>query len=195
MVNSKSISTKFLTINTLKKVLAIIGCFIFVFSFVYPLYQITYAPIMVVDYEHYFWQSTYSCWSFKVHVDRTTSYETGEIQNVTQSSADYWFNNYWSTSFVGLGAPRILILLFIVQILTLIFGLASVIFNRRALPLAPLLLSLATIVLTVYAGWIMHYSLQPEEYLLGYYLLYPSAVLFACAFGLHEATARRSSFK
>lgn len=90
---------------------------------------------------------------------------------------------------IGFGIPWILISMFTIQVLTLLFGVASIIFNRRMLSFAPVLLNLLTIALMVYTG--MMEEVYPGEYQLGFYLVFPSLVLFLFAFVLNEMTKKR----
>ena len=162
-------STRFSVIAVVKKVLAILGCLLFVFSFIYPLYAAYYITLAGGGLTYYW------------------SYRADHFQQITFVShfSRFWFSDYWFSSLgaVGLGIPWILISLFTVQVLALVFGSASVIFNRRILSLAPVLLSLAVMALMVYAGLIVR-----REYRLGYFLVFPSVVLFGSAFALNEVT-------
>jgi len=68
----------------------------------------------------------------------------------------------------------------------------SIIFKRRILPFVPVLLSLAVI---IYTGVIFS-GIGPVfwgEYRLGYYLIYPSAILFVSALALNEVTNKRQT--
>lgn len=173
--------TRFMVINILKKVLALLGCLLFVFSFIYPLYYARFITLAGSGSTYY--------WSYKVD-------HRNDIMAVLHSN-QYWLSNYWfsSYSFVGLGIPWILISLFTVQVLTLVFGLASVIFNRRILTSTPALLSLAVMALMIYTGEILSGYRFYGEYQQGYYLIYPSVIMFLSAFGLNEATRRNKQQK
>jgi len=170
-----------MVINILKKVLALLGCLLFVFSFIYPLYYARFITLAG--------SGSIYCWSYKVDY-------RNYIMAVSHSN-QYWLSNYWFSpySFVGLGTPWILISLFTVQVLTLVFGLASVIFNRRILTSAPALLSLAVMALMICTGEILSGYRFYGEYQQGYYLLYPSVILFLSAFGLSEVTRRNKQEK
>jgi hypothetical protein len=104
-------------------------------------------------------------------------------------SSQYWFSDYWFTPYldVGLGIPWILIPMFTIQALTLLFGVASIIFKRRIFPFVSVLLNLLTIALMVYTG-----TMYSGEYQLGYYLAIPSLVMFSSAFVLNEAAIARA---
>jgi hypothetical protein len=110
-------------------------------------------------------------------------------------SSQYWFSNYWFSPYldVGLRIPWILVSMFTIQALTLLFGVASMIFNRRILSFAPVLLSLLTIALMVYTDMIE--EIYFGEYQLGYYLVYPSVAMFIFAFLLNEVTKKMQATK
>jgi hypothetical protein len=107
---------------------------------------------------------------------------------------DYWFNPNLS---VGPTMPLALISLFAVQVLTLMFGVVFIISSRRTLSFEPIMLSIAVLVLMTYIGKILsgyvRISLYPSQYQLGYYLVYPSVVLFVCAFALNEVVKKRQT--
>jgi predicted membrane protein len=97
------------------------------------------------------------------------------------------------------GMTWVLISLFMVQILTLVCGVVFTISNRRIVSFEPLLLSIATLLLMTYTGERMsevlkeayqHTSIS-SQYQLGYYLVYPSVVMFVFAFLLNEVRSRK----
>ena len=178
MINRRNISAKSLVVSILRKIPAIFGCLLFLFSFIYPLYYAEFITLAGGGSIYY--------WSYKVDY-------RNNIMAVLHSN-QYWFSNYWFSSyaFVGLGTPWILISTFTLQVLTLVFGAVSIIFKRRILPFVPVLLSLAVI---IYTGVIFS-GIGPVfwgEYRLGYYLIYPSAILFVSALALNEVTNKRQT--
>jgi hypothetical protein len=138
MIGLKYMSTKFLVITILKKVLPILGCLLIVFSFIYPFYYAGFKTTAGSGSIYY--------WSY--HADYRN------LVMVTLHSEHFWFSDFWFSSYgyVSLEIPCELISLFTVQVLTLMFGVASVIFNRRILSFAPVLLSLAFMALMLYTG-------------------------------------------
>jgi hypothetical protein len=121
-----------------------------------------------------------------------------------------WFFDYWlahtRSNLSDAGISWILPLLFAVQVLTLAFGVASVIFRKRILSLAPILLSLTVILLMMYTNWGFHprsgnfyfgggsfLMIGSAGYQLGYYLAYPSLAVFLFAFILNEVTKRQQT--
>jgi len=169
-------STKFLFISILKKTPVILGCLFFLFSFIYPFYYgwfITLAGGGSVNY-----------WSYRV--------DYRIMITVVLHSSQYWFSNYWFSSypFIGLGIPWILISLFLLQVLTLIFSVAFVFFNRRILSFEPIIFSIAVLILMIYTGDVISRNTLSNQYQPGYYLVYPSIPMFLFAFILNELQRR-----
>ena len=185
----KGLSTRLLVINSLRKPLAILGCLLFLFSVVHPFYHVAVGGSGF---------SSKELWSFKDDVQ----YWVGMIPQPPPENfpiyLQLWFSNYWFSSlgFFGLGIPWILISLFIVQVLTLIFGVALIVSNRRILSFEPIIFSTAALVLMTYAAKVISngaFLFVSFQYQLGYYLVYPSVVLFVCAFALNEAVKKRQT--
>jgi hypothetical protein len=98
-------------------------------------------------------------------------------------------------------------LLFTIQVLTLAFGIISLFFRRKVFSFAPILLTLTTVLLMMYANSFMNTSIYGPPrmskiydiqvlggaYQLGYYLAYPSLVAFLLAFILGEVVRTRTS--
>jgi hypothetical protein len=107
----------------------------------------------------------------------------------------YWFYDYWFYPLVALGMTWVLISLFAVQILTLMFGLFFTISNRRILSFQPVIFSIATLLLMTYTGERINElygnASYQGQYQLGYYLVYPSVVMFVFAFLLNEVRSRK----
>jgi hypothetical protein len=178
MVNFRNMSSKLLVNSFLKRLLVIIGCLSFLFSFIFPFYSAGFAstdPVLA-------WSTYY--WSYNVE------YHYVPVSYITHYSFyDYWFS---SIAYIGLGIPWILISLFTVQVLTLIFGAAFIISNRRILSFEPIMFSIAVAALMTYTAW----AISGEERLsfqfqLGYYLVFPSIAMFLFAFLLNEVTKKR----
>ena len=169
-------------IHALKRICVVLGCLLFLISFISPFYHDRVLTL-------YGRESTYY-WSYEYDYHYSVELHVGSSQ---QWFSDYWFNTYLPA---GLRIPWILVPMFTIQVLTLLFGVASFIFNRRILSFAPFLLSLLTIALMVYTS--MMPSGYPEEaysgeYELGFYLVLPSLVLFLSAFVLNEMTKKRQT--
>lgn len=173
-------------VNTVRKTLTILGCLFFLFSFICPFCYARWSPVLSPLLDGQSW-STYN-WS----------YEAAEhyVNALSQSyMSHYWFSDYWFSSmgFVDLGIPWILISLFAVQVLTLIFGVAFIMSNRRILSFEPIILSIAVAALMTYTGWVISGELEvlSSKFQLGYYLVYPAIGMFLLAFLLNEVTRRR----
>jgi hypothetical protein len=163
------------------------------FSFIYPFYSVSFEEDRLIgSFSTYYWSYM---------VDRYYFLPTS-LNNLTFSFSVYWFT-YWFSStpaLVGLGIPWTLISLFTVQVLTLVFGVAFIIFNRRILSFEPVLFGIAVLALMgctvkVAHGYnaLLDVFVNSSQYQLGYYLVYPSLVLFAWAFALNEVAKRRQT--
>ena len=157
-----------LNINTLARIFATLGCLLFLISLISPFYHNWY--ITLNGGASYYYRS----------------YESDHNAGITPVVGHDWFFNYWSLP----GTPWMLVPMFVIQALTLLLGAAFIIFNRRILSLAPVLLSPLTIFLmAISAGMII--SGYGGEYQLGFYLVFPSIVLFLSAFILNEIALKR----
>lgn len=156
--------------NTLPRILATFGCLLFLISLIHPFYHNWY--INLGGGTSYYYRS----------------YESERATGISRMVGFDWFFNYWRLP----GIPWILMPMFVIQALTLLFGVAFIIFDRRIYSLAPVLLSPLTIYLmTVSAGMISSGYEAGGDYQLGFYLVFPSLVLFLSAFVLNEITLKR----
>lgn len=170
MVAFRNISTKPLAINTLARIFATLGCLLFLISLISPFYSLRFTTLDGIASYYY------------------KSYESDYHSGMSRIVGHDWFFNYWRLP----GIPWILVPMFVIQALTLLFGVAFIIFNRRILSLAPVLLSPLTIYLmTVSAGMML--SGYGGEYQLGFYLVFPSLALFLSAFVLNEIALKRQT--
>jgi hypothetical protein len=175
MDSFRKLFVKPLVIKILIEVLAVFGCLLFLLSFISPIYSVRFLTLAG------FGSTTY--WSYK-----------GDYENqitIVHHSRLYWFSDYWFNSTIGLlgvGTPWILTSMFVLQVLTLAFGVVYIILRRRILLLALVLLSLSVMALMIFTGEILsQYALTEQgEYQLGYYLIFPSVILFLSAFALNE---------
>jgi hypothetical protein len=105
----------------------------------------------------------------------------------------YWFSDYWF-SFLNQHYPIypkltwMIIPMFILQVLTSVFGIISIIFNRGILSLAPVCLSVAVLALMIYTINTLFGISQFGNYEQGYYFCYYPVGLFLSAFVLNEVT-------
>jgi hypothetical protein len=161
-------------LQLLKILLALIAIFVFLFSVVSPYYHITI---------HGLEDSSQTYWSYKANYSAfTTTFISGQSWGF-----DYWFDTDNLSFIGGLWMSWIPLTMFVIQILTLAFGCATLAINRRIILSIPLCLSLTVLALMSYVGYRLSSALRVEgEYQLGYYLVYPSVALFAIAFILTE---------
>jgi hypothetical protein len=152
----------------LKVLPAIFGCLVFLFSIISPFFLYT-APLGSITI--YYW-----------------SYRHDFYAPMRQVPTQYWFIDNWENA--GLAAMSwTLVLMFIFQVLTLVFGVGSVFFNRRILSIAPVLLCLGVLGLMMCTGHIISPVLG--EYQKGYYLVFLSLTLFISDFMLKRAKLLR----
>lgn len=180
MVNLKNMSARFLVTNTVRTVITILGCLLFVLSFISPFYCIGFA-FPGGRTSIYYW--SYKC-DYHVIADLRGS------SSIQQWFSDYWFNPILS---VVSSITLALILLFAIQILTLVFGVAFIVSDRRTLSFEPIMLSTVVLILMTYSAQVISRNEYSNQYQLGYYLVYPSVVLFVCAFALNEVVKKRQT--
>ena len=159
-------STKSSVLYILRKTLVVIGCLVFLFSVIFPffLFRTVLSPTSNYD------------WSYR-----------RDFYGNFGGTRQFWFINNWENT----GSATMswaLISMFIIQVLTLVFGVASVFFNRRILSFAPVLLCLGVLGLMIYA-----IGDRDGEYQQGYYLIFPSLALFIFAFVLNEVTKKQQT--
>jgi ABC-type multidrug transport system fused ATPase/permease subunit len=167
--------------NALGKTLTVFGCLLFLFSFIFPFcYALLSFPLGPSES----WSTYY--WSYSV--DSRNVYTTAASVVAHYWYFDYWFNQSYGP--VGFGMPWILISLFTVQALTLMFGVLFIVCNRRILSFEPIMLSIATVALMTYTGWVVSGDalVLSFQYQLGYYVVYPAIAMFLFAFLLNEVT-------
>jgi hypothetical protein len=141
---------------------------VFLFSVISPFFVFT-APLAAIT--NYYWSY------------RRDFY--GNFGHVHQ----YWFSNNWETTTMATMSLA-LVSMFIIQVLTLVFAVSSVFFNRRILSFAPVLLCLGVLGLMIYTGQTIGLL---GEYQQGYYLIFPSLALFMFAFILNEVTKKQQT--
>ena len=157
----------------------LVALFVFLLSIVSPFYG--WSPILIGGAS-----ATY--WSYRA------DYFSGSLPP-PMNSWQYWFLNYWfNANSIELPSARwipwIPLALFVMQALTLAFGSASLVANRKTILSVPICSSLTALALMS----LMSYELASSAnngagYQVGYYLGYPSLALFALAFALNEVRA------
>jgi len=143
-----------------------------VLSLIYPFYNAQYY-VPAGHFEIYYW-------SYKA------SYHVIDVMG-RNGSEQFLFSGFW------FGAPFLesemalkLILLFTVQILTLVFGFLYAIFNRRVLSYLVISLSLWIIALMISAVSAYGYNNGWNNYEPGFWLVFPAFALFLSALALNE---------
>lgn len=157
----------------LKVLPTILGCLVFLFWIILPFYYVRGRSLAgTIDFTYWSFKADYYGWSqgFSVYDHFLFS--------------DYWFRNVFS-----LEISLITLAMFIVQVLVLTFGIASIHFKRRVMLATPVCLSVVVLALMLYIGEILPYG----EYQLGHYLVFPSLALFLSAFILNEVTKKQQT--
>ena len=104
-------------------------------------------------------------------------------------SRHFLFFNYWLYyDLIGQAMSRILLSMFILQLLTLILGVTSFFVKNRIILIAPSFMCFAVLLLMS-----LSQGLLEGTYQLGYYLVFPSLALFLFTFQMNEITRRRQT--
>jgi hypothetical protein len=194
----RKLGLKRLGITLLKKTLGILSCLFFLCSIIFPFCSIVYFGFLrIPEYNGY--DSNYY-WSFKaLHESYHLRWEPPE------SRTEYWFyENEFYQYMPGPSLSYLLVFMLATQVLTLSTGIASLLFNRRVLALAPLTLCFVVMVLMTYTNTVLlrtDSALYPYSgssmitnpaVLPGYWFTYPAIMLFLLSFILNIADKKRS---
>ena len=169
MFKLKGVSTKLSVLDILRKALMVIGCLVFLFSVISPFF-VSFAPLAAIS--NYYW-----------------SYRRDVYGNFG-ATRQFWFFNNWGTTVLAT-ISWALVSMFTFQVLTLVFSIGSIFFNRRILSFAPVLLCLGVLGLMIYTEQTISGVLG--EYRQGYYLIFPSLALFMFALILNEVTKKQQT--
>ena len=164
----------------LRRVFMMLGCLLFLSSTILPfLHEIRPASIIPEDSDRT------SYWSLKCSTQQVRSlflYQTVE----------YWFYDYWVKEYaIRSELPLVFVFMLLGQILTLITGVASVFLYKKILALAPAILCPTVTALMVYVG--TSFRSWEISYQQGYWLTYPSMLLFIAAFTLSLVIHKRQT--
>jgi hypothetical protein len=180
MTNLKSVSAKRLVANIVEKMPTILGCLFFLFSLILPFYSTTLVTLGGSEGPTY-----YRSFEADSHISGPLSFHPHV------ATTQYWFFDYWLNHFPTLNLGRTLMLMFVIQALTLFSCIAYFFEDRRVLPIASILLCSAVIALMIYTSiTFLRPSYLFGDYEQGYYLIYPSLVMFVLAFMRNEITTR-----
>lgn len=188
MVNLKNLAAKSLAISIIRRVVSILASLFLIISIASPFciagnYGIGGGPFDIIERVSY--------WSYKCDSYHYASW----IPESKPINEKFWYSNYWF-SFLNQNYPTnpkltwMIMPIFILQVLTLIFGIISIICKRKILSLAPVYLSLTILALMIYTINTLSgmYQFGFMSYEQGYYLGYYALGLFLSAFILNEVT-------
>jgi hypothetical protein len=181
-------SEPIISLSTWKKVLSILGCLLFLSSIVFP-FRFVYYSRNVTGFpegaEHYW--AYY--WSFRSYTETD-----GSLGYPHYGVADYWFYDCW-VKFYTYDSELFwtFTFIFMIQVLTLIIGVAFIFLDKKIL--APTVLCITVSVLMTLV------NVSPREanvfsrasYELGYWLTYPSMLLFLSASLLGPVAKKRQT--
>jgi hypothetical protein len=151
----------------LQRIIVVAGVAVFLFSVATPFIEYSYAPLVQIPERSF---SKVELWSFKCSVER--------FGLEWHSMFELWFFDYW----LGFSdTSKICAMLFVVQTLTLLTALASLIFlDKRLLAVISTIVCPISAALMIYI--FMYLSQIPYfgwvNYRVGYWLTYFSEALF-----------------
>jgi hypothetical protein len=176
MIKLRGESTRSIVFRVFRMGAALLGCLFFLFSFVSPFCHFN-LPTWIASSSY-----SFDFWSFKASYVHNY-YMRSPFQSGRLWYSDYWFRFEWIQIFPGF--TWVVMSMFIFQILALASGVASIIFDRRLLFLAPVLVCLTVLVEMIYFDISLgSYYAWTADYQLGYWLIYPSMLFFTIAFTL-----------
>jgi len=180
MVNLKNLAAKSLAISIVRRVVSTLASLLLIISITSPFCSVGSGLSRMLG-AGAFW-----------------SYRSDQQSSVGISTrSQYWFSDYWF-SFLNqdyLKLTWMIMPMFILQVLTLVFGVISIILNRGILLLAPVCLSVTTLALMIYTIKTLFGIFLFGNYEQGYYFGYYSVGLFLSAFVLNEVTNASNKYK
>jgi len=161
--------------HILKSAPAIVGCLLFIGSVILPFYRFNLASLIET-------RTSILYWSFKFDIQ--TFRRLGPFDGNPLAIREFWFCNYWFDYYTSsLGLSWIMISMFIIQILILISGVASIFIGKRIFAIVPAVLCPMNTALMIYVNVVLQESTWAlSSYQLGYWLTYPSIFLFIANF-------------
>lgn len=164
------------------------ACILFLVLVLFPFLSIPYHSIVPEDD----FKMTY--WSYKTVI---IYYRLGfSVGNETHCFIDYWFlaqREYDPPTPVTVGVSWVLVSIFLIQTFTIGFGVLNLFLHRKLVRLLPLISCLFVVFLMTYVGLrAQHITHEPPEFELGYWLCYPSAILFLFAFLLNARSGLKT---
>jgi hypothetical protein len=181
MVNPKNLAAESLAISIIRRVVSTLASLLLIISIASPFCSVGasgYFGIVNAKQGAVFWSY------------RSDFYYSSGILFTGPPRRQYWFFDYWF-SYLNrdlLKLAWMILPMFILQVLTLVFGIISIISNRRILSLAPVCFSVIVPALIIYTINRLFEIAQFGNYEQGYYFSYYSVGLFLSAFVLNEVT-------
>ncbi len=183
MVNLKNLAAKSLATSIVRRVVSILAILLLIISITSPFCSAGSNMSFDIGEGAFFWSY------------RSDFYYSSGTHLI--GPRQYWFSDYWF-SFPKqnyLKLTWIIMPMFILQVLTMVFGIISIISNRRILSLAPVCLSVTVLALMIYTINTLFGIFQLRNYEQGYYFSYYPVGLFLSAFVLNEVTKASNKYK
>lgn len=161
--------------RVVKSVPIIVGCSLFLFSTILPFYRFSLVSFIETN-------TSILYWSFKSEVQ--TFSRLGPFNGNPLAVRESWFHDHWFNYYISrLGLSWVMISMFIIQLLILVTGTASILTSKKVVAIAPVTLCPIVTALMVYANAQLQASTWAlNSYQLGYWLTYPSILLFIVNF-------------
>jgi hypothetical protein len=161
----------------LSDILLLSACCLFIISVFQP-FLVGYSGIFVSGQkppQPVIYPPTYHYWSFQEQDFRFGT-------NKTYAFSRYWFVHDQKLLAQFTQAPKLLLDMFVVQILTIALGLLSLSFRKEWMALIPFVSSAIVILLMVSVYNELARWFSQRDYEMGYWLVFPSMLLFLVAF-------------
>lgn len=175
-----------LSIVVLRKFIVLIGCLLFSCSVIFPFYSLQRTGFNV--------RSTTRYWSFKsFSFEVRYRFDPIPEDGMSRTFLDYWFSDFWfhEKFITDSGHSWVFVLLFTIQISALVTRLASVLVNRKILALVPIALCSTVTTLMIYVDSGHSRNTTWTNYETGYWLTYPSLLMFLIAFITNLTTRKK----
>jgi hypothetical protein len=161
--------------SLLRRLLVLLACFVFLWSIVSPFYRYVRVGFGIIEVGSF--ASLY--WSFTEQIIGLSKHYLGAVLE-QKWFLDYWFGNFDINYF---GFFLLHPAMFVAQVITLTAGIFSFFKLKKTLAAVSVAACLTTLVLMVYQNLLASdTNLALDYYQLGYWLTYPSLVLFIVNF-------------
>jgi hypothetical protein len=159
------------TIHFLRKAPILVGCGLFFLSMILPFYRFNLVSYIET-------RASILYWSFKSRIEFFNLLRPHRVDPVVMS--EQWFHDHWFDSYASwFGLSYLLIIMFVIQILVLVTVTISVLTRRKVIAFTPVIFCSTVTALMIFTNVILQAeTLALNSYELGYWLTYPTLLLF-----------------